>query len=83
MNDCGRSVGTEVASFSASPTEEFSEMRESPVYLSNRAVANADCVALSTPHSAYDVDWLVSHAEMILDTCNGCRSHLPSNVIPP
>jgi UDP-N-acetyl-D-glucosamine dehydrogenase len=35
--------------------------------LTQRAVASADCVALLTPHSAYDLDWIAQHAGLVFD----------------
>ncbi len=40
------------------------------IELSNGAVAGADCVALMTPHSAYDLDWLAEHARCVFDARN-------------
>jgi UDP-N-acetyl-D-glucosamine dehydrogenase len=38
--------------------------------LSNEAVAQADCVALLTPHAGYDLDWLADHARCVFDARN-------------
>jgi UDP-N-acetyl-D-glucosamine dehydrogenase len=35
--------------------------------LTQRAVAGADCVALLTPHSAYDLEWILRHAALVFD----------------
>ena len=34
------------------------------------ALAKADCVALLTPHDAYDLDWIAGHAKLIFDARN-------------
>jgi UDP-N-acetyl-D-glucosamine dehydrogenase len=38
--------------------------------LTAKAVSRADLVALLTPHSAYDLDWLGNTAELVFDACN-------------
>jgi UDP-N-acetyl-D-glucosamine dehydrogenase len=50
--------------------------------LSLRAVAGADCVALLTPHSAYDLEWLGEHAPLIFDARNAYGSSRKSTVVP-
>ena len=37
-------------------------------------VENADCVVILTDHGAIDYDWLVEHAQLIVDTRNATRS---------
>jgi UDP-N-acetyl-D-glucosamine dehydrogenase len=49
--------------------------------LSRRLVAGVDCVAVLTPHSAYDLEWVAEHAQLVFDAQNayGAAEHL--NVI--
>ena len=49
--------------------------------LSHRALAQADCVALITPHRTYDLDWIASHASLVFDARNAYGSKLPANVV--
>jgi UDP-N-acetyl-D-glucosamine dehydrogenase len=50
--------------------------------LSLRAVSGADCVALLTPHSAYDLEWLGEHASLIFDARNAYGSSRKPTVVP-
>jgi UDP-N-acetyl-D-glucosamine dehydrogenase len=43
--------------------------------LTRRAVAGADCVALLTPHDAYDLEWLLEQAQLLFDVRNACGLH--------
>jgi UDP-N-acetyl-D-glucosamine dehydrogenase len=49
--------------------------------LSNRAVATADCVALLTPHKAYDLDWIADHAGLVFDARNAFGPDRRANVV--
>jgi UDP-N-acetyl-D-glucosamine dehydrogenase len=49
--------------------------------LTSRAVSSADCVALLTPHKAYDLEWIADHAQVIFDARNAYRDQKHSNVI--
>ena len=49
--------------------------------LSRHLVATSDCVAILTPHTAYDVDWIAMHAKLIFDAHNVYESHQPANVV--
>jgi UDP-N-acetyl-D-glucosamine dehydrogenase len=49
--------------------------------LSNRAVRSADCVALLTPHSAYDLTWLADNARLVFDARNAFGPDRRGNVI--
>jgi UDP-N-acetyl-D-glucosamine dehydrogenase len=40
--------------------------------LTPRTVAGADLVALLTPHSAYDLEWLATTARLLFDARNAC-----------
>jgi UDP-N-acetyl-D-glucosamine dehydrogenase len=49
--------------------------------LTARAVAGADCVALLTPHSSYDLDWLVANARLVFDARNAIAPGSPPNLV--
>ena len=49
--------------------------------LTERLVAAADCVALLTPHRAYDLDWLVDHAKLVFDARNASGDRRLPNVV--
>jgi UDP-N-acetyl-D-glucosamine dehydrogenase len=49
--------------------------------LSQRSVASADCVALLTPHSMYDLEWLADHAALIFDAQNAFAARHSSKVV--
>lgn len=38
--------------------------------LTRRVIAEADCVALLTPHRGYDLDWIAQHAQLVFDARN-------------
>jgi len=38
--------------------------------LTRSLIAGADCVAILTPHSRYDLAWVVENASMIFDARN-------------
>jgi UDP-N-acetyl-D-glucosamine dehydrogenase len=38
--------------------------------LTEEMLASYDCVLIATDHSAYDYDWIVKHADLIVDTRN-------------
>jgi UDP-N-acetyl-D-glucosamine dehydrogenase len=42
--------------------------------LTTAAVRKADCVALLTPHTSYDLDWLGEHAKLVFDARNAFGS---------
>jgi UDP-N-acetyl-D-glucosamine dehydrogenase len=54
-------------------------LRGSP--LSKHAVTAADCVAVLTPHSTYDLNWLADHAPFIFDARNAYGSDRRPNVV--
>ena len=35
-------------------------------------LASQDCVLIATAHSAYDYDFIVEHARLVIDTRNAC-----------
>ena len=49
--------------------------------LSHRSLAASDCVAILTPHSAYDLEWIADHAALIFDSRNAYNSHHRENVV--
>ena len=49
--------------------------------LAQRPIATADCVALLTPHSMYDLEWLADHAPLIFDARNAFGTRPLPNVI--
>jgi UDP-N-acetyl-D-glucosamine dehydrogenase len=44
-------------------------------------VERVDCVALLTPHSAYDLDWLAQHATLVFDAHNAYGPAVYANVV--
>lgn len=50
--------------------------------LSARGLGQADCVALLTPHSAYDLEWIAKHATMVFDARNAYGAKRPATVVP-
>jgi UDP-N-acetyl-D-glucosamine dehydrogenase len=49
--------------------------------LTYRALARADCVALLTPHSAYDLDWIARNAGLVFDARNAYGADRRPNVV--
>ena len=49
--------------------------------LSQRALHAADIVALLTPHSAFDLNWLGRHASLVFDATNAFGPSSPPNVV--
>lgn len=49
--------------------------------LTHRVVEGSDCVAILTPHRAYDLDWIATHAKLIFDARNAYNSHHRPNVV--
>ncbi len=43
------------------------------VELSDRSIAEADCVVFTTNHSCLDVDWIVRMAKLVVDTRNAVK----------
>ena len=50
--------------------------------LTNRAIAAADCVAVLTPHSAYDLEWIADHARLVFDARDAYAAGHRTNVVP-
>ncbi|HEY7661151.1 MAG TPA: nucleotide sugar dehydrogenase [Actinomycetota bacterium] len=49
--------------------------------LTQRELAVADCVALLTPHRAYDLEWIAEHAALVFDARNAFGSDRRRNVV--
>jgi UDP-N-acetyl-D-glucosamine dehydrogenase len=49
--------------------------------LTLRTVAGANCVALLTPHRAYDLNWLATHARVVFDARNAFGPDRRPNVV--
>jgi nucleotide sugar dehydrogenase len=49
--------------------------------LSTRSLQAADCVALLTPHSAYDLDWIAAHSTLVFDARNAYGEKRRANVV--
>jgi hypothetical protein len=45
-------------------------------------LSESGCVALLTPHSAYDLKFIAAHAKLVFDARNSFGDDRPSNVIP-
>jgi UDP-N-acetyl-D-glucosamine dehydrogenase len=48
--------------------------------LCDRAVEEADCVAILTPHRAYDLEWVAGRASLIFDAQHAYRQERPNVV---
>lgn len=49
--------------------------------LTAEALAAADAVILCVPHSTIDMDLVVEHAALVLDTCNALKAYQRPNVV--
>ncbi|MGQ0669863.1 MAG: nucleotide sugar dehydrogenase [Actinomycetota bacterium] len=49
--------------------------------LTLRTVGGADCVAILTPHRAYDLDWIAKVATLVFDARNAFGASRPRNVV--
>lgn len=49
--------------------------------LTRRVIAEADCVAVLTPHRGYDLDWIAQHAQLVFDARNAFGEMRDSKVI--
>lgn len=50
-------------------------------HLTERSVEAADCVAILTPHRAYDLDWISRHAALVFDAQNAFGPDRRPNVV--
>ena len=51
-------------------------------HLTERSVEAADCVAILTPHRAYDLDWIARHSVLVFDAQNAYGPDRRPNVVP-
>ncbi|MGH2589989.1 MAG: UDP binding domain-containing protein, partial [Actinomycetota bacterium] len=49
--------------------------------LNLRAIREADCVALITPHRGYDLDWVARHSTLVFDARNAYGETGDSKVV--
>jgi UDP-N-acetyl-D-glucosamine dehydrogenase len=49
--------------------------------LTRRALARSDCVAILTPHKAYDLEWIGENANLIFDARNAFNGQRRANVV--
>jgi UDP-N-acetyl-D-glucosamine dehydrogenase len=49
--------------------------------LTHRALARSDCVAILTPHKAYDLEWIGENANLIFDARNAFKGQRRANVV--
>jgi UDP-N-acetyl-D-glucosamine dehydrogenase len=51
------------------------------IELTQREIKSADCVAVLTPHHAYDLDWIAEHSNLLFDARNAFGADRRSNVV--
>ena len=56
-------------------------MYKRQVELNEALLAAADCVVVVTDHSAYDWQWIVNHARLIIDARNAVKSDGAARVV--
>jgi UDP-N-acetyl-D-glucosamine dehydrogenase len=49
--------------------------------LTRHLVASADCVAILTPHRAFDLEWIAEHAQLVFDARNAFGPDRRANVV--
>jgi UDP-N-acetyl-D-glucosamine dehydrogenase len=49
--------------------------------LTHRVVSGADCLAVLTPHRAFDLDWIADQAQLVFDARNAYGPRQLSNVV--
>lgn len=54
------------------PKQREHDLRMTSKKLTDKMLAGYDCVLISTDHSCYDYDWIVKHANLVVDTRNAC-----------
>jgi UDP-N-acetyl-D-glucosamine dehydrogenase len=57
------------------------EIRYQRSELTRQALASADCIALLTPHGAYDLDWIAEQAPLVFDARNAYEDRRFGNVV--
>jgi UDP-N-acetyl-D-glucosamine dehydrogenase len=55
--------------------------RSARIDLTTEAVKTADCVAVLTPHTSYDLEWVTDHAKLVFDAHNALGADRRANVI--
>jgi UDP-N-acetyl-D-glucosamine dehydrogenase len=63
------------------PTVQLNGTLMSSIELTQREISSADCVALLTPHRAYDLDWIAEHAVLVFDARNAFGADRRPNVV--
>jgi UDP-N-acetyl-D-glucosamine dehydrogenase len=56
-------------------------VRVSRAAFTGRSLATADCVAILTPHSEYDLQWIADHARLVFDSRNAYNSDRRANIV--
>jgi UDP-N-acetyl-D-glucosamine dehydrogenase len=56
------------------PMRRYPDLRMTSAELTAGYIAAQDCVLIATDHSAYDYEWIVEHAQLVVDTRNATRS---------
>jgi UDP-N-acetyl-D-glucosamine dehydrogenase len=59
------------------PMRHYSHLRMASQELSPAFLRSQDCFVVATDHSAYDWEWIVQHAALIVDTRNATKSVNP------
>jgi UDP-N-acetyl-D-glucosamine dehydrogenase len=49
--------------------------------ITQKSLASADCAAILTPHSAFDLDWIAEHAALVFDARNAYGPDRRPNVV--
>lgn len=49
--------------------------------LTRKAISGSDCVAILTPHSAFDFEWIAAHSRLIFDARNAYPNGRRDNVV--
>jgi UDP-N-acetyl-D-glucosamine dehydrogenase len=62
-----------VASLRARKLRHYETFELDSVELTEEVMTGADCVLIATDHGAYDYDWIVRHARLVVDTRNATR----------
>ncbi|NQT21653.1 MAG: nucleotide sugar dehydrogenase [Planctomycetes bacterium] len=73
----GAVIGYHDPHIPAFPDLRDSHLRLESVKLDEQTLREQDCVVIVTDHSAYDYEWIVEHADLIVDTRNA-TAHITS-----
>jgi UDP-N-acetyl-D-glucosamine dehydrogenase len=66
------------------PTRHYPHLRMRSQPLTAESLRSQDCVVVVTDHSAYDWDFIVTHAPLVVDTRNatrGVRAHHQDRIV--